>query len=144
MIQFSTLSRMSGFLWHSSKWACWFICFNIRQGLKCKHEALAPTLTMWLLCSKCTLPWTTKCLGAFSYYPRPFAQFSWKMHKFSRSLAEYLAALTFLCDNYIIGSYITWLTVSLNMCTSIYISFFVFIVFNSNYFDCIQIYFKPV
>ena len=23
-IQFSTLSRMSGFLWHSSKWACQF------------------------------------------------------------------------------------------------------------------------
>ena len=27
MIQFSTLSRVLGFLWHSSKWACWFGCF---------------------------------------------------------------------------------------------------------------------
>ena len=27
MIQFSTLSRMSGFLWHSSKCACQFDCF---------------------------------------------------------------------------------------------------------------------
>ena len=26
-IQSTTLSRMSGFLWHSSKWACWFGCF---------------------------------------------------------------------------------------------------------------------
>ena len=25
-IWFSTLSRMSKFLWHSSKWACWFGC----------------------------------------------------------------------------------------------------------------------
>ena len=27
MIRFSTLSRMSGFMWHSSKWVCRFICF---------------------------------------------------------------------------------------------------------------------
>ena len=27
MIQFSIFSRMSGFLWHSSKWARWFGCF---------------------------------------------------------------------------------------------------------------------
>ena len=27
LIRFSILSRMSGFLWHSSKWACWFSCF---------------------------------------------------------------------------------------------------------------------
>ena len=26
VIWFSTLSRMSGFLWHSSKWACYFSC----------------------------------------------------------------------------------------------------------------------
>ena len=26
-IQFSMLSKMSGFLWHSSKWAQWFSCF---------------------------------------------------------------------------------------------------------------------
>ena len=24
VIRFSILSRMSGFPWHSSKWACWF------------------------------------------------------------------------------------------------------------------------
>ena len=34
--------------------------FNIRQGLKCYHVALTPTLTMWLLCSNCTFPRTTK------------------------------------------------------------------------------------
>ena len=27
VIWFSTLSRMSGFLWHSSKWALQFVCF---------------------------------------------------------------------------------------------------------------------
>ena len=29
------------------------VSFNIRQGLKCKHVASTPTLTMWLLCSNC-------------------------------------------------------------------------------------------
>ena len=39
-IRFSTLSRMSGFLWNNSKWACWFGCFlQYTSGL----EVLAPT-----------------------------------------------------------------------------------------------------
>ena len=38
-----------------------FNSFNIRQGLKCKHVASTSTLTMWLLCSNCSLLWTTKC-----------------------------------------------------------------------------------
>ena len=36
------------------------VSFNIHQGLKCKHVASTPTLTMWLLCSKCLFLWTTK------------------------------------------------------------------------------------
>ena len=43
---------------------------------------------------------------------RPSAEFSGKMHKFLRSLAEYLAALTLLCCHYIFDSYITSLTLS--------------------------------
>ena len=42
-IWFSTLSRMSGFLWHSSKWACQFGCFLwYTPGL----VASTPTLTV--------------------------------------------------------------------------------------------------
>ena len=41
-IWFSTLSRMSGFLWHSSKWACQFSCFlQYMSGL----EVLACSLS---------------------------------------------------------------------------------------------------
>ena len=38
------------------------VSFNICQGLKCKHVTSTTILTMWLLCSNCTLPWTTKFL----------------------------------------------------------------------------------
>ena len=85
------------------------ISFNICQRLKCKHVALIPTLTMWLLWSNCTLPLIPKFLGVFSKTDttllhqhflldlRPSAEFSCKMHKLLRSLAEYLVALAFLC-----------------------------------------------
>ena len=36
------------------------------------------------------------------------------------------------------------IALTLHICTSIYISFFVFIVLNSNYFSCFQTYFKPI
>ena len=42
------------------------LSFKIRQRLKCWHVASTPTLTMWLLCSNCVLPWTTEILGVFS------------------------------------------------------------------------------
>ena len=34
--------RVSGFLWHCSKWACQFVfgIFSIRQGFRCQHVAL--------------------------------------------------------------------------------------------------------
>ena len=53
---------------------------------------------------------------------RPSARFSVEMHKFLRFLAEYLAALAFLCCHNMFDSYITCLTLSL--CTSIQINFF--------------------
>ena len=50
----------------------------------------------------------------------PSTEFSGRMPKFLRSLAEYLATLTFLCCHYMFDSYITSLTLSLN---TIYVSF---------------------
>ena len=102
------------------------VSLNIHQGLNCKHVALTSTLTMWLICSNCTLPWTTEILDVFSktvttYQQHPLldlrssAEFSGKMHKFLRPLVEYLAALPFLCCHYIFDSYITCcLTLSFN------------------------------
>ena len=133
------------------------VSFNIRQGLKCKYVASTSALIVWVLCSNYALPWTTKVLGVFSktrYYltlaalsPGPKA-LCW-MHKFLRSLAEYLAASAFLCCHYIFDSYTTcfWLlALTLYKCNSIYISCFVclFIVLNSNCFCLIQIYFKLI
>ena len=60
----------SGFLWHSSKWAHWFGCFHqYTSGLEVLawHVASTLTLAMWLLHCNCTLPWTTKFPGVFSY-----------------------------------------------------------------------------
>ena len=46
-IRFSTLSRMPGFLWHSSKWACRFGCFlQYMPGLEVLAVAATQTLTM--------------------------------------------------------------------------------------------------
>ena len=134
------------------------VSFNICQGLKCKHVASTPTLTMRLLQSNYTLHWTTKFLGVFSKTdtnqcqqryildPRSSAEFSNKMCKCFRSLAEDLVALAFLCCHYIFDSYIICLTLNFNtvMSTSIHISFSVFKVLNSNYCCHIQIYFKKI
>ena len=45
---------------------------------------------------------------------RSSAEFFSKILKFLRSLADFLAALTFLCCHYIFDSYITCLTLSFN------------------------------
>ena len=98
--------------------------FNIRLGLKCKHVASTLILNMWLLCSNCALPWTNKFLDVFSktdiayqqqrslLHPRASAEFSEKMRKFLRSLAEYLTALAFLCCHYIFDSHMACLTLT--------------------------------
>ena len=102
------------------------VFFNICQRLKCKHIASTLTLTIRLLCSSCTLPWTTKFLVVFPKTdtmqhqqrslldPAPSAELSSKMHKFLRSSAQYLTALAFLCCHYIFDSYITCLTLCFN------------------------------
>ena len=50
--------------------------------------------------------------STFFLDPRPSAKFSGKMHKFLRSLAEYLVSLAFLYCCYIFDLYITCLTLS--------------------------------
>ena len=66
VIRFSMLSRKSAFLWHSSKWDCRFGCFlQYGSGVEVLvYVALTPTF-MWLICSNCILPWTSKFLGIF-------------------------------------------------------------------------------
>ena len=135
--------QMSNYFWN------WY------QGLKCYHVASTLTLTMWLTCSNCTLPWITKFLGASSKTdttqlqqhslldPSHSAEFFDKMHKSLRSLAVCLAALAFLCCQYIL----TNMTLSLN---TVYVQFhslsqfFFVIALNSNIFGHIKIYFKPI
>ena len=103
------------------------ISFNICQGLKCKHVASTPNLTVWLLYSNCILEQLSfECNLKGRYYITPAvlslslldarssAKFSSKTLKFLRSVAEYLAALAFLCCHYIFDSYITCLTVCFN------------------------------
>ena len=140
-----------------NKPTAWVVSFSIRQGLNCLHVASTPALTLWLLCSNCTLHWTTMFLGLFSktdttilqqrslLHSSPSTEFSGRMPKFLRSLAEYIATLAFLCCHYMFDSYITSLTLSLN---TIYVSFhshfFFFGALNSNYFGCIKIYFRPI
>ena len=58
-IQFSILFRMSVLLWHSSKRVCQFSCFlQYLSGT----EVLAWSVSMWLQCSNCALPWATEIL----------------------------------------------------------------------------------
>ena len=127
VIQFSTLSRMSGFLWYSSKWARRFGRFlQYAPGLELltrslntnlnyvdlSYTPIAPFLEpprkvvstfrgkMWQLLG-CILidRYITKQHSLLG--PRPSAEFSGKMHKFLISLADFLSALTFLCCHYI-------------------------------------------
>ena len=125
--RFSIVSRKSGFLWHSLKWACWFGHFlQYMSGIEVLACSIDTTLTMWLLCSNCTLPWTTKFFGCIPkdiYYvtpqrslrdPRPSAEFFNKMLKFLRFLAEYLVALAFSYWHYMFELHITCLTLSFN------------------------------
>ena len=129
------------------------VSFIIRQALKCKHLASTQTLTMWLPCFNCALLRTTKFLGVFRnlfsififYFlptfstqrkqrslldPRPSAEFSGKMRKFLRFLAEYLAASAFLCFHYIFDSYITCLTLSFNTVYMYFHSHFLFCIYS--------------
>ena len=135
-IQFSTLSRMSGFLWRSSKWACQFGHFlPYTPGL----EVLACSLNIdpnYVTTNTPTAPFLeplSKVAATFrgnmqqlfgciliDRYVTQAAKFSGKMHKLLRSLVEYLATLVFLCCHYIFDSYVTCLTLSFN---TVYLSF---------------------
>ena len=120
VIQLSTLSRVSGFLWHSSKWACWFDCFfQYTSGLEVSASSFdttfnyyTPTLPFLEPLSKVAATVREEMDFKISFFLdlRSPAKFSDKMHKLLRPLAEYLAALPFFCCRYI-DPYITSLTV---------------------------------
>ena len=63
--------------------------------------------------------------AAVSPGPETSAEFSSKMHKFLRSLADFLSALASLCCHYIFDLYFTCLTLSFNT---------VYVYFHSHYF----------
>ena len=67
VIWFSMLSRNSGFLWHSSKWDCRLGRFlQYTSGVEVLVYVALTSIFMWLICSNCTLLWTSKFLGIFS------------------------------------------------------------------------------
>ena len=59
------------------------------------------------------------------------AEFSGKMHKLLRSLADFLLVLAFLCCHHIFDSYVTCLALSINTAVYVY--------FHSHYFFCVFI-----
>ena len=120
-IWFSTLSRVSRFLWHGSKWVPWLQCFlQYMSGLEvlaCSFDInFEPVITMLQLCSLINLKkpnWQRfgeRLISKLVF--RPPAEFYNKKCKFPRSLAEHLVALAFLYC--FLESYITFLTVSFN------------------------------
>ena len=57
----------SGFLWHSCKWDCRFGCFlQYMSGVEVLVYVASTPISMRLICSNYTLPWTTKFWGVFS------------------------------------------------------------------------------
>ena len=110
VIQFSTLSRISRFQWHSSHWSCWFECFlqytlqiealacslNTNLNYKTTMLQLRPSLNHYLF--GCILKDILRnSSSAVSWTQGPLLNFSSRMQKCLRSLAEYLVALAFLC-----------------------------------------------
>ena len=64
----------------------------------------------------------------------PSTEFSGRMPKFLRYLAEYLATLTFLCCHYMFDSYITSLTFCLNT---------IYVYFHSTFLFLLVFFFVP-
>ena len=135
MIRLSSLSRISGFLWHSSKWGGWFDSFlqdtSEIEVLACSLDTNLNHVTTMLQLRPSLNHWNFGCIlkdqycvtpAALSNGPKTLWQFSGKMHKFLRSLAENLAALVFLCCHY---------------------AWHIYYLLDS-YFGCIKIYFKPI
>ena len=171
-IRFSTLSRMSGFLWHSSKWASRFGHFlQYTSGLEvlvCSLDTDLNYVTAMLqLCFSLNhyLKLQQRCgnfLGVFSKIDtqpqqhslldlRPSPEFPAKC---VNSLDEILKIPwwlsfdfgLFVLSIYILDSYVTCLTLSFNtICVLPFILIFnASIILNSPYFDHIQVYFKPI
>ena len=133
-IWFSTLSRKSGFLWHSSKWACQFSHFlQYTLGIEvlpCSLDTNFTYVTTMLQMHPSLNHYVVGCILKGRYYiippalslslgPKVLCWIFSKISKFLRSLAEYLVALAFLCY-YIFDSYITCLTPSFN---TVYVHF---------------------
>ena len=137
-IRFSTLSRMSGFLWQSSKWARRFgRSLRYMPGIEvlaCSLDTDLNHVTTMLQLRPSLNHQVCGCIlkgrynitpAVLSPGPEALCWISGKMHKFLRSLAEYLAALAF----YVVIIYLThtlpaWLlALILHMCTSIHINF---------------------
>ena len=132
-----TLSKISGFLWHSSKWACWFSCFlQYTSGLEVLDAASTPTLTMCHYDAP-TVPFLeplSKVVATFSVYSHrkicnPSSALSWTrgplLHFLARSLTSFLSTLTF-CVVIISLTHMlpaSLIALTLYMCTSIYINF---------------------
>ena len=74
-IRFSTLSRMSGFLWHSSKWACQFGCFlyyMLRiKVLACSLDTNLDYVTTMLQLHPSSNHYVFGCIAKDRYYVTP-------------------------------------------------------------------------
>ena len=126
VIWFSTLPRISWLLCNSSKLVCQFSHFlqpiSGIEVLACSLD-INPNYASTILQLPPSL--NHKVFGRIlkdRHYVtqcclldlRTSAEFTGKMHRFLRSLAEYLAALAFLCSHCMFDSYITCLTISFN------------------------------
>ena len=111
-IWFSTLFRMSGFRWHSSKWVCQFDRFlQYKPGLELLACSLDTDLNYVTLAMPQLCPFLRKIrrLVIDRYVtkqqsllgPRPSAEFCGKMHKILISQADFVSTLAFLCCHYI-------------------------------------------
>ena len=158
VIQFRTLSRISGLLQHSSKWAHQFSCFlQYTSGLEVLKSnlyinlnyvttmlQLHPSLNHYISkvvvysqrhtsnsCS--TLSWIWSHLLNFPAKCIIFKIPSWLFQPFCVVIISFTHMLP------------TWLlALTMCMCTSIHINFLCVDVLKNNYFGHIQIYFKPI
>ena len=133
-IRFITLSRMSGFLWHSSKWAHQFACFlQYMSGFEVLACSLDTDLRELAATFREKMRQFLGCIlidryvtpATLSPGPEALCWISGKIRKLLRSLAYFLSALAFLCCHYILTHLSpAWpLALTLYMCTSIHMNF---------------------
>ena len=135
------------------------VTFNICQGLTRKHVASTPTSNMWLSCSNCALPWTTKFLGCIlkdRYYVIPVVfspgpkTLCWifQQNVYILKIPSWVSGglALFMLSSYLSLTYYL-LESELYHCLCVLpftLVLLVFIVLNSNYFSHIQICLKPI